>query len=59
VPLLLDDGAQYLHKLGLRVNELFRELDMDGRRFLAIALPEQGHAQILKNRNAARSSGNQ
>ena len=38
LPLLLGDGAEHLQKLGLRFDELFRELDVDGRRFLAVAL---------------------
>lgn len=38
LPLLLDDGAQHLQKLGLDLDQLFREFEVDGRRFLAVAL---------------------
>ena len=58
VPLLLDDGAQHLHKLGLSVDELFRELEVDGRRFLAIALVEQGAAHVLKDAQAGANTAN-
>lgn len=47
-PLLVDDGAQQLSQLGLSLKELFVELDLNGRRFLAVALPDQGSAQILQ-----------
>lgn len=59
LPLLRDDGAQYLHKLGLRGDELFREFDVDGRRFLTIALVEQQPAQVLQDRDAGRGGSNQ
>ncbi|MBX3654153.1 MAG: hypothetical protein KF686_08200 [Ramlibacter sp.] len=39
VPLLVDDGAQQLREMGLSLDELIRELDLDGRRFLAVAFP--------------------
>lgn len=35
---LFDDGAQYLGELGLSLQDLFREFDLDSSRFLAIAL---------------------
>ncbi len=35
--ILLDDGAEYLRKLGLRGEDLFCELSLDGRRYVAIA----------------------
>lgn len=37
-PLLLDDGAQQLHELGLTLNDFIREIDLEGRKFLAVAL---------------------
>ena len=37
-PIFLDDGREYLAKLGLELHELVREVDLDGRRFLAVAL---------------------
>lgn len=42
-----EDGAEYLRELGLGVKDLFREIDLDGRRFLAVALVEQGAGQRL------------
>lgn len=36
-PLLLSDGGEYLLKLGLSLNEAFREIDLEGRKFLAVA----------------------
>lgn len=47
-PLLLDDGAQQLREMGLSLDELVRELDLDGRRFLAVALPNQANGQVFK-----------
>lgn len=38
LPLLVDDGFQQLQELGLSLNEFIREVDLDGRRFLAVAL---------------------
>ncbi|HGB3471659.1 TPA: hypothetical protein ACIVB1_001949 [Salmonella enterica subsp. diarizonae serovar 61:l,v:z35] len=37
-PLLLDDGTLQLQELGLSLNDFIREISLDGRRFLAIAL---------------------
>ncbi|BEO27816.1 hypothetical protein SMQC21_13960 [Serratia marcescens] len=37
-PLLLDDGAQQLQELGLALNDFIREIDLEGRKFLAVAL---------------------
>lgn len=34
----VDDGREYLRKLDLRCSDLFRQLDLDGRRFLAVSL---------------------
>ncbi|MFG0598414.1 hypothetical protein ACF8OH_27190 [Delftia sp. WSY_9] len=36
-----DDGAQYLRELDLDLGEFVRELTLDGRRFLAVALVDQ------------------
>lgn len=47
VPVFLDDGAEYLRKLHLSLDDLVREIDLDGRRFLAIALIEKSSAEIL------------
>jgi hypothetical protein len=34
----LNDGSEYLKELGLECQDFIREVDLDGRRFLAIAL---------------------
>ena len=34
----VDDSREYLRKLDLSCGDLFRQLDLDGRRFLAVAL---------------------
>lgn len=46
-PIFVDDGAEYLRELSLSLNDLIREVDLDGRRFLAVALVEQGTAEVL------------
>lgn len=46
-PIFLDDGAVYLKELGLGIDDLFREVDLEGRRFLAIALIDESASQIL------------
>ncbi|EIY0667494.1 hypothetical protein MMC72_001620 [Salmonella enterica] len=37
-PLLLNDGIEYLRELGLSLDDFIREIELDGRKFLAIAL---------------------
>lgn len=51
-PILFDDGRQYLAELGLGLEDFIREVHLDGRRFLAIALVEQGGAEILDRGDA-------
>ena len=51
-PLLVDDGAVYLEKLGLSLDELFREVDLDGRRFLAVALVDQRTGKVTDSSKA-------
>lgn len=46
-PIFVDDGAEYLRELSLSLNDLIREVDLDGRRFLAVALIEQSASEIL------------
>ena len=41
-----DDGALYLQQLGLKVNDFAREIDLEGRKFLAIALLGHGAADV-------------
>lgn len=45
-PLLLDDGAEYLRKLCLTSDELFREVSLDGRRYMAVARIEDDLAEL-------------
>ena len=45
-PIFLDDGAGYLRKLGLELDDLFREVNLDGRKFLAVALVDQQPAKF-------------
>lgn len=47
-PLLLDDGVQQLLDMGLELKEFARELDLDGRRFLAVAFVDQRDRDILQ-----------
>ncbi|EJF5828971.1 hypothetical protein M8W91_002793 [Salmonella enterica] len=37
-PLLRDDGVEHLRELGLGLDDFIREIELDGRKFLAIAL---------------------
>ncbi len=46
-PILLDDGAEYLRELRLSLDDLVREIDLDGRRFLAVAFVEQRSAEVF------------
>ena len=45
-PLLLDDGAQQLAEFGLHLHQFVREVDLDGRRFLAVALLDEQTAEV-------------
>lgn len=40
-PILLSDGSEHLLKLGLSLNDAFREINLEGRKFLAVALIDQ------------------
>ena len=51
-PLLLDDGAQKLAELGLHLHQFVREVDLDGRRFLAVALLDEQAAQVREGARA-------
>ncbi|MGG6075183.1 hypothetical protein ACQSGI_24805 [Salmonella enterica] len=37
-PLLLDDGVEYLRGLGIGLDDFIREIELDGRKFLAVAI---------------------
>ena len=39
--LIRKDGAEYLHELNLCLSDFVREVDLDGRSFLAIALVDK------------------
>lgn len=45
-PIFFDDGAEYLRKLNLSLSDFVRELTLDGRRFLAVALIDQQLGQL-------------
>lgn len=42
-----DDGALYLKKLGLEVNDFVREVDLEGRKFLAVAFLDHRGRNVL------------
>lgn len=44
--ILFDDGAQYLRQVGLSLNELFCEVNLNGRRFQAVAFIDQQLTQV-------------
>ncbi|KQR55644.1 hypothetical protein ASF94_04385 [Acidovorax sp. Leaf160] len=48
-PVFFDDAAEYLRELQLSLHDLVREVDLDGRRFLAVAFLEQGRAELLRS----------
>lgn len=54
-PLLLDDGAEYLRKFGLRLEDSIREVTLDGRRFMAVALVDE----FSHEANGASEAGEQ
>lgn len=45
-PIFFDDGVEYLRELNLCLSDFVREIDLDGRRFLAIALIDQKLGQF-------------
>lgn len=45
-PIFFDDGVEYLRELKLCLSDFVREIDLDGRRFLAIALIDQKLGQF-------------
>lgn len=42
-----DGGFGYLQQVGLGAQRLFRQLELDGRQFLAVALPDEQVGQFL------------
>ena len=53
-PIFFDDGAHYLADLGLSLNDFIREIDLDGRKFMAIALIDKRSADVLNGPNGAK-----
>jgi len=53
-PIFSDDGRQYLADLGLSLNDLIREIDLDGRKFMAIALVDKKSSDFLDSSNGAQ-----
>lgn len=49
--LFLDDGRVYLDELGLSLRDFFREIDLDGRKYLAIAQREGEAAYVFQVAN--------
>lgn len=45
-------GREYISQLELDIKDLFREIDLDGRRFLAVALPDECKGQVLDGARA-------
>lgn len=45
-PIFFDDGAKYLAGLGLSLEEFVREVTLDGRRFMAVALIEPEFSKL-------------
>ena len=42
-----DDGALYLHELGLEIEDFARQVDLEGRKFLAVAFIDKGGRDVL------------
>lgn len=42
-----DDGALYLKQLGLELQDFVRELDLEGRKFLAVAFLDKSGCDVL------------
>lgn len=52
-PILLDDGAEYLHELSLDFEKAFREVRLNGCRFLAIAFSDKSETKVFDRTNGA------
>ncbi len=55
MPLLIDDGALQLREMGLSFQEFVRELDLDGQRFLAVALVDQQAKHFCERAEAGQA----
>lgn len=53
-PIFFDDGCQYLADLGLCLDDFIREVNLDGRRFLAIALIDEKRADFFDPADGAK-----
>lgn len=45
-PIFFDDGAEYLRELNLCLSDFVREVDLDGRRFLAVAFIDEQAGEL-------------
>ncbi|WP_350316349.1 hypothetical protein OHK33_22215 [Pectobacterium aroidearum] len=52
-PLLIDDGAMQLKELGLNFHEFIREVDLEGRKFLAVALIDKRTSDLPDSRKSS------
>ena len=52
-PIFFDDGAEYLRELNLCLSDFVREVDLDGRRFLAVALIDKQSCELSGTRDGA------
>ena len=52
-PIFLDDGAEYLRELGLTLEQAFREVRLDGRRYAAVACTDDGLDDFSKRTSGA------
>ena len=50
------DGALYLKDIGLSLNDFVREIDLDGRKFMAIAVVERKSSDIFEEGVASLKS---
>lgn len=50
-----DGGREYITQLEMDVKHLFREINLDGRRFLAVALVDEGTSQVFDGRSTVNS----
>ena len=52
-PIFFDDGAEYLRELNLCLSDFVREVNLDGRRFLAVALIDKQSCELSGTRDGA------
>ena len=52
-PIFFDDGAEYLRELNLCLSDFVREVDLDGRRFLAVAFIDEQARELSSSSDGA------